>query len=361
MRRGVAAPLAILCGTALVVALWPSAAVAAGADRSRGRPGDRTAAPTPGRLPPAGGYFPLIGPKHLGALPSDAVCSASVHRSEWEPRPSNTKRNHVMPDPLAVRESFALRPRASEGGYDPRWDTWLLPRVDGHFTGTTDEIFQWAACKWGLPDDLLRAIAVRESGWHQYDTYRRGRCVVHYGCGDTFNAASPASDAYCATVALDGYDYRPDFRDRTCPKTFSIVGVMSWQDPAWGPFVDNQNGTFPYNRDSTAFAVDYLGASLRGCFQGWESWLRGSGASATGRAPYRGGDLFGCVGSWYAGEWRTPRANGYIDRVQVAMRTRPWLDPDWPKVGPPCRPGSGCPGPDPIPVAVPPPPALRLL
>jgi hypothetical protein len=231
--------------------------------------------------------------------------------------------------------------------------------VDGHFTGTTDEIFQWGACKWGLPDDLLRAIAVRESNWHQYDTYRKGRCLVHFGCGDTFDAATPAANVYCAAVAQDGYDYRPDFRDRACPKTFSIVGVMSWQDPDWGRYPDNQNGTFPFNRDSTAFAVDYLGASLRGCVQGWELWLADSGASATGDAPYRPGDLFGCVGSWYAGEWRTPAADGYIERVRDEMRAKPWLRPGWRTVGPPCRKGLGCPGADAIPVPVPAEPALR--
>ena len=50
------------------------------------------------------------------------------------------------------------RPLAVDNNYDLRWDSWLLPRVDGQFEGTTDEIFQWAACKWGLPDDLLRAF-----------------------------------------------------------------------------------------------------------------------------------------------------------------------------------------------------------
>jgi autotransporter family porin len=40
-------------------------------------------------------------------------------------------------------------------------------RVNGHFTGTTDEIIQWASCKWGFPTDLNRAQAVAESTWQQ--------------------------------------------------------------------------------------------------------------------------------------------------------------------------------------------------
>jgi hypothetical protein len=59
--------------------------------------------------------------------------------------------------------SFAIRPRDRAGTYNKLWDTWLLARVDGRFTGTTDGVFQWAACKWGVPDNLVRADAVIES------------------------------------------------------------------------------------------------------------------------------------------------------------------------------------------------------
>ena len=90
---------------------------------------------------------------------------------------------------------------------------------------------------------------------------------------------------------------------------------MSWQDPAWGAWPDNQNGTFPFNRDSTAFVVDYLGAYLRGCYEGWASWLTRTS-----------GDLGGCVGSWYAGDWHSSTADGYAARVKGEIDSRPWLD-----------------------------------
>jgi hypothetical protein len=247
-----------------------------------------------------------------------------VHYSTWEPRPDNAKRNHVLAQPAAAHAAFAARPRAVARTYDPQWDSWLLARVDGQFAGTTDEILQWAACKWGLPDDLLRAVAVRESTWYQYKTDPSGRCRVQYGCGDVFSVATTASRTYCDAVARFGYDYQKDFGVGICPKTFSIVGVMSWQDPAWGVWPDNQNGTFPFSRDSTAFAVDYLGSQLRGCYEGWEWWLRGTGTSN-----YATGDLWGCVGAWYAGAWHSAAADGYIGRVQTEMNTRPWLDPGW--------------------------------
>jgi hypothetical protein len=250
-----------------------------------------------------------------------------------------------MPNAAAVHASFAARPRARQGAYSLRWDDWLLPRVDGQFIGTTDEIIQWAACKWGLPDDLLRAVATRESTWYQYDTYEAGRCVLHFGCGDFLPANTAASRTYCDGIARFGYDYQRDYGTGICPETFSIAGVKSWQDPAWGAYPGNQNGTFPFARDSTAFAFDYVASQLRGCFQGWEYWLKN-----TGTKDYAAGDIWGCVGAWYAGAWHTTAADAYIARVQEAMNTFPWLSLDWPNNRPGCDKDYGCPGPDPLPL-----------
>ena len=41
---------------------------------------------------------------------------------------------------------------------DPRVNT-LTARVTGNFSGSTDEILQWAACKWGVDEDMVRAQA----------------------------------------------------------------------------------------------------------------------------------------------------------------------------------------------------------
>ena len=288
--------------------------------------------------PPPGGYFRMVSPGRPGLLPSGTSCRSRIHPSTWEPRPDNTKRNHVMPDPASVRAAFAARPRAPGGAYDSRWDRWLLPRVDGQFTGRTDEIFQWGACKWGLPDDLLRAIAEKESTWYQYLVYPSGRPVPDYGSGDVLSASSPASKVYCDFIARYGHDYQRDLGSGICPRTFSIVGVMAWQDPDWGAWRSNQNGVFPFNRDSTAFAVDYLGSQLRGCYEGWERWL-----ATTGTRDYAAGDLWGCVGAWYAGEWHSGDADDYAQGVRRSMASRPWLDPSWPRDKPPCSGRYGCP------------------
>lgn len=286
--------------------------------------------------PAAAGYFPTLPAGSWRSLPGDAACSRRVRRSVWEPRPDNFRPNHQMPPVRVVRAALHERPRAVNKAYAAQWDSWLLPRVTGHATGTTDEIIQWAACKWGLGDNLLRAIAVRESGWYQHEVYGDGTCVVRSGCGDLFTHADAATRRFCAATDGSGPRGRRVYPPGRCPKTFSIVGVMSWQDPAWGRMPDNQNGTFPFNRDSTAFALDYLGAFLRGCDEGWMSWLATTG-------DYRTGDLRGCVGVWYAGQWSGPTARSYVGRVWQTARERPWLRPSWVHSELPCSPQRGCP------------------
>jgi hypothetical protein len=290
--------------------------------------------------PPANGYFPtLVAAGNVSALPSGSSCASAVHRSTWEPRPDNYTPNHVLVNPTSVHNSFASRPRSGSGTYDSHWDSWLLPRVDGQFTGTTDEIIQWAACKWGLPDNYLRAEADTESTWFQYEVYPSGRCVDTYGCGDWFSSEPYAArKAYCTGLATaGGYDYQGDYGDGLCPKTFSIAGIMSWWNPSWGfNWAANQNGTFPFTRNSTAMALDYMASQIRGCYEGWQFEL-GTG--------YHAGDLWGCAGAWYSGGWHDSGANTYISHVQANENAEPWLTASFATEEPSCSRQYGCPGP----------------
>jgi hypothetical protein len=254
--------------------------------------------------------------------------------------------NHTKPDPVAVHNSLQSRARSTDGTYKAQWDSWLIPRIDGQFTGTTDEIFQWAACKWGLPDNVIRAVAVRESTWFQSLHYSDGACYWNRGCGDAFPASSASSQVYCDGLAKFGHDYQTELRSTAgptpytpqsgmCPKTFSILGIMSWWSPSWGfNWADNQNGAFPFNRDSTAFAADYYAAEIRGCFNGWQ-----------GTANFTSGDLWGCVGLWYSGTWHDTEADAYAGRVQNELANHTWLLSSFgPKTGQyQCDPVKGCP------------------
>jgi hypothetical protein len=285
--------------------LRPPAVVAPKARRRRGRPivsvllliavvwlavgaASADGAMPAGPPPPAGGYLHLRPVGSYPSLPGDAEAAALVHRSGWEIRPGNVRYNHTTP------KGLRLVPRdPAARAYDPKWNTYVLNRITGHFTGTTDEILQWVAAKWGVPDDLIRTIAFLESHWNQSNygdfVHDRAQCPV-------------------------GISAHP------CPVSFGIVGTKS---TSWA-------GLFPWNRYSTAAAADALGGWLRGCYEGWVWWLRDHGETSHGR--YAAGDLWGCVGAWYSGDWHDgvvgiPSAENYINRARKVYRSAPWRTP----------------------------------
>src|SRR5215469_15868377 len=134
-----------------------------------------------GELPPPAGYSALRPVGSYASLPGDAAAAAQVRHSSCEPRRDNTAYNHTTPYHLHLH----LRPASQAAdSYDPRWTTYILHRVTGGYVGTTDEIFQWAAAKWGVPDNLLRTIAYVESGWHQSNygdfVHNRAECLPGY-------------------------------------------------------------------------------------------------------------------------------------------------------------------------------------
>jgi hypothetical protein len=162
-------------------------------------------------------------------LPSAAVCAAAVTRSSWEPRPRNRRANSRTPPVGWVQPRFE--------GFARQAQIRIVARVDGDYTGTTDEILQWAACKWGFDVDTVRAQAVTESNWWMSEN----------GDGGT---------------------------------SWGILQIKPSAHP----------GTWPWARDSTAYNVDYTLARRRACYEGWSY-----------DGPRSRGDLWGCIGTWYSG------------------------------------------------------------
>ena len=72
-------------------------------------------------------------------------CAERVHYSPWEPRPENFTANRRTPTwPVSVR---------THPDFNSTYQAKFRPRINGDFTGTTDEIIQWASCKWGISDE----------------------------------------------------------------------------------------------------------------------------------------------------------------------------------------------------------------
>jgi hypothetical protein len=84
-----------------------------------------------------------------------------VVRSAWEPRDGNATANTRVPTTAELDRFNRHRPR-----YDACAGA-AHGQSDRDFRGTTDEIIRWAAWKWGFDEDLVRAVAVKESFWKQ--------------------------------------------------------------------------------------------------------------------------------------------------------------------------------------------------
>lgn len=239
-----------------------------------------------GPTPPAGEVVDTFATLPPGAvLPGDSECAARVLRSSWEPRPDNAIANQTQ----ATASELETFHGDSWGGVDSRANTVLRQRVTGGFSGTTDEIIQWGACKWGFDANVIRAQAATESWWHQG------------AAGDlTTEPALWPPGAVC-----------PD--STQCYQTYGLLQIKwtYWQT-AW-----------PISRDSTAFNVDAALSWRRTCYEGYIQWLSAPGAP--GYPDYGPGDLWGCMGQWFSGGWYDAGAISYISSVQNNLANRVWL------------------------------------
>ena len=137
--------------------------------------------------PTAPGYFKLR-PVSSAKPPTNSEAAEMVHYSTWEPRQQNDQANGTTA--AHVQDSWVLGMENHAA---------VFGRVDGQFTGTTDEIIQWAAAKWGLPDNLIRAEAVVESYWYQDNRNSDGHPISGEGYGDFGSCGgSPPPSSYGA-------------------------------------------------------------------------------------------------------------------------------------------------------------------
>jgi autotransporter family porin len=182
-----------------------------------------------------------------------------------------------------------LAPWGPAIGVDSRADTFRR-QITGNFTGTTDEIIQWVACKWGIDENIVRAEAITESYWHQSQQ------------GDYTN-----NRADCPPGIWDG---------NGCYQSYGLLQLKYSVFPsAW-----------PMSRDDTAFNAEYVYAVIRTCYEGWTTYLDDFPPVA-GYSPYHAGDIWGCLGRWYSGRWYSQGAIEYINMVKSELINRVWLQP----------------------------------
>lgn len=226
---------------------------------------------------------------------SDAAAFARV-RPASENIPGNVAANHYTPTAGELANFYAL----STEPYSAL--------VTGGASGTTDELIQWAAWKWGVDEEVLRAVSYQESEWIQATLGdRRTETLAAY------NANPPQAQILASVTATTG-------------DVWQSLGLtqVKWLPEFLGSF-SGWDGTEPLRWKSTAFNLDFWGRSLRSAYDGLEDWLLTEPNSSGSRnQDYAAGDLWGCVGFWFSGDWYSTGSQNYIALVQGHMTTRPW-------------------------------------
>ena len=227
---------------------------------------------------------------------------------------------------------------ASDGYRSSEMDapyTWMK-LVDGQYTGTTEMIIRWAACKWGLDEDLIRAQATAEhESWIQWNAGGDKRHSVRQ-C----QAGGPPGHN---STNLWGY-----LTADACYQSWSIWQTkVVYSSPDIGAWT-----TWPAINESTAFAVDYRYASQRSCMNGDQSGFfthKGAGrvyltdVANARSAPYSESPHkfwnpvtgayatnleyveFACIGSHYSGNWMDSDSRSYLNSVLIHWKKKDWL------------------------------------
>jgi hypothetical protein len=207
----------------------------------------------------------------VGTLPrSDAAAAALVvHRPES--RPDNAAVNAYVPKHAEIK---AYRRATNRWGQTNLQVSPLTRYVTGrsHLKNpSTDDLIQWTAHKWGIPENWIRAQMALESWWRQ-------------------SALSDPASVVMQSMGLMQVKWMPD----------GSVGA----------------GTEPLRWKSAAFNLDYYGAVTRYYYDGHCRWCTSG---------YRAGQRWKSIGAWFAPHpWANAHAQGYVGRVKRYLRARVW-------------------------------------
>jgi hypothetical protein len=208
-------------------------------------------------------------------------------RRSGENRPQNAEANAKAP---SAAELAAFRTAEDVYGRTPA----QYNRNFGFVTGaaaryglrSTDDLIEWAAYKWGVPEDFVRGQMVMESGWSMLQK------------GDRHDWSEPVASLYPTLAVID---------------TDSVWESLGIAQIRWRHSVPWNPGVEPLRWQSTGFALDYSQALIRYYFDGYCDWC-GAG--------YRAGDPDGAYRSYVSGTWDD--GQWYADGVRSNAASKPW-------------------------------------
>ncbi len=242
------------------------------------------------------------GPSTFHPL-SDAAAAALV-TPEPETRPDNARsyrlsgRTYPAPNddvPTAAQLRAVRRSRVSNGESAVQFDPYYadVDGRDGLRHPSTDELIQWAAHKWGIPENWLRAEYVHESYWNQFML------------GDD----TPVSAAW--------YRRYPSQARSAGGAVYQSMGITQVR---WAPDGSLNPGSEPLRWESTAFNIDWQAATLRFYYDNPQGRR-----AAWNDASYRPCQAWNSLGAWYRPyPWNNSGQHQYAGAVQQILRQRGW-------------------------------------
>lgn len=170
---------------------------------------------------------------------------------------------------------------------------------DGLRHPSTDDLIQWAAHKWGIPEDWLRAEYVHESYWNQFML------------GDATPVSATAYGRYPTQSRI--------------PQSSSVYQSLGITQVRWVPDQSLHWGTEPLRWLSTAFNIDYQAATVRFYYDNPQGTR-----TSWNDASYRPCQQWSSVGAWFSPyPWGNSGQAVYAQAVQQILADRDWTSSDF--------------------------------
>ncbi len=229
--------------------------------------------------------------RRVGSLPlSDREAAARV-----VPRREQVSENTAANDYIPTNSQLAAFHKA-EAKTGWIYSAYVTGRP-GLVKPTTDELIQWAAAKWGIPAEVLRALCYGESNWKQSHVT------------DARHVSKTWYRAYPPQARIGGSNEE---------EVYESMGITSLK---WMPEGLEPPGTEPLRWKSTAFNLDFLGSQFRYYYNGLATWI-GAG--------YEAGDAWNSIAAWFEpSPWKGSQQDWYISYLQRIMGEKPWLSPNF--------------------------------
>jgi hypothetical protein len=235
---------------------------------------------------------------------SDAAAAALVS-PEPETRPDNGKafvvngvRNPAPNDYVPTEAQITQFRSAKDSLGEPvlQLNPYLkyVDGRDGLRDPTTDELIQWGAHKWGIPENWLRAEYVLESYWNMWMR------------GDE------------ATVSAALYAKYP--LEARVPGSLQVYQSLGITQVRWDPQGDYGAGTNPLRWESTAFNIDEQAAMVRFFYDDPDA-----ARNSWGDKTYVPCEQWNSIGGWFAPyPWGNAGQAQYVKSVKTNLATTAW-------------------------------------